>query len=237
MYLIIACAAFLFASTALARFDRTEAERLVKSRIENDERRALARDAFDAMWRLSARMLREHNRQDDAARLIKEWENYYSTIFGAGFAPMDMGDWVPYSQWTADWYATLEAQLGKDFLELSRLKDIWILNYSLPVVFYPKQGEAWCTAHLRQYPRDTCEKEYARHFVGTKYTSDPYNTADPHAGYSGVVTFWSIWSACQIATHGTGWFVICTPAGTLGQIAVEKYVAPEISAKIWDRNN
>ncbi len=123
-------------------------------------------------------------------------------------------------------------------MEYSHLKDIWVLNFTLPIVLSPRQGEVWCFEQLRAHPSDTCQKEYTRHFAGTKYLpNDPLNTEILHHGFSGVVTYWVVYGVCEAATYGTGFFLICSPAATISEVSIEMYVAPDVSKTIWNRYN
>ncbi len=233
--------AFLLCSSPslAARFDKQRVTDDVRWRLHQDERRPLAVEALTSMLTLAARFLREVGRGDDADSLLGEWEGHYRAVV-AGVEPEDVGDHLPFSVWLAEWYAALEAEFGIDYMEWSHLRDLWVLNFTLGPVFSADAGEAWCVEHMQDYPASTCRREYARHFVGTFYDEpgvDPYNTAQKHHGFSGVVAFWSAQIACSAMTSGTGAFIICGPAAMLIELTVEIFIAPEVSDAIWDRNN
>jgi hypothetical protein len=234
----IVLAICLASTSALAdRFNRQRAQDDVTWRLNQDQRRSLAVDALTSMLGFAAARLDESGRHDDADRLRSEWENHYRAVIG-GVMPEDVGDHLPYSDWLALWYALLENEFGVDYMEWSHLRDIWVMNFALPVVFNPTAAEQWCVDQLRANPRDTCKAEYARHFVGTKYgPADPYATAPKHHGFSGVISWWSAWTACEIATQGTGFFLICSPAATVIEMSIELFVAPDVSDMIWNRYN
>lgn len=234
--LLVLC---LLSTTAFARrFDRQRAFDRVSYRLKQDERRPLAKDAFDAMFELAARQLREHDKHDQADELLRDWRRHYAFVI-LGVTPEDMGDHAPWNDWIAAWYQRLEAEFGVDYMEWSHLRDIWVLNHSLVVAFAPEQSAPWCQEQLASHPGDTCQREYARHFVGTKYDepgSDPYNTSVEHHGFAGVVAYWATWAACQYVAAGSGW-LICMPAGTLVEMSIERLVAPGVSDMIWKRYN
>lgn len=208
----------------------------ISERLERDERRPLAVDALTSMLTVAARNLEDSGRQADADRLLGEWEITYRDVV-AGVTE-DMGDHAPLSEWLATWYALLEAELGVEFMELSHLRDIFIMNFSMPVVFSPTADEPWCIDQLHDHPSDSCAAEYARHFVGTKYGPvDPYNTTALHHGFAGVVAYWITYASCSAALAGVGAMFICGPAGSIVEVGIEIFVAPDVSTRIWERNN
>ncbi len=229
----------LLVSTGAAAigFNRRPSTRLVTSKLRQGRVYELASESFATMFKLAANELEDRGAVDMAQRLRFEWGSYYEPLM-AGIQVEDAGDHPPLSEWVAQWYADIEQELGIQFMEYSHLRDIFILNYTTRVTFSPDQRSAWCLQQLAAHPEDTCEKEYARHFVGTKYLpTDPLNTTILHHGFSGVVTYWAIWGACEAATWGAGTSLICSPIGTVGEIGVERFVAPKASDAIWARNN
>lgn len=218
-------------------FDHQFVAEQAAMRLDQGDTHGLATEAFTNMFKFAAGELERRGKHNMAERLLHEWESSYS-YYVAGMLG-DVGDHQPVSAWISLWYAALSAELGDDFMEKSHLKDIWVLNLTLKVVFDPNQEAEWCGEQMHKYPADTCQAEYRRHFAGTKYVSnDPYATDQYlHHGFAGVVTYWLVWGACEFATSGTGWFLICTPAGTLAEVMIEKKVAPKASDRLWDRSN
>lgn len=243
-YLLILALCFT-SSIAMAGpfFNKQRVSDDLQWRFNQDERRELATEAFTNMFMVAARNFREADKPELADRLMSEWNGRYrAEVLGRGFVgplPEDVGDHQPYSEWIRDWYQVMEDQFGVEFMNFSRLRDIWILNFTLPVVFNPEASNQWCVTHSVQYPADTCEKEYARHFVGTWWagSTDPYNTAFKHHGFAGVISYWVVWTACEIATYGTGWFIICMPAAQFVETTIELFVAPDVSDKIYAKYN
>ncbi len=233
----ILAALLLLASNQAVAFDHQYVAESVTYRLRQGDVHGLAADAFSNIFRYAAAELRERGFNHDADRMLDQWEGSYE-YYVAGLLG-DVGDHDPFSDWLALTYAILTADLGDKFLESSHIKDVWVLNFTLKIVFDPHQESKWCLDQLVSYPGDTCEAEYRRHFAGTKYAGpDPYATDDYlHHGFSGVVGYWLVWGACEGATYGTGWILICTPAGTLAEVLIEKLVAPKASDKFWERNN
>lgn len=235
---LMVIAAALAATTPVlaAPFNHVPEQRHVAQRLEAGDTKNLAAEAFDAMFSVAGTLLRDRGHGDDADQLAAEWAGTYRARFTA---IQDAGDHKPVSEWIEGWYAKLYAVLGDRIMEMSHLKDIFVLNYTIPVVFSRSAASQWCLEDLQTHPEDTCKREYARHFVGTKYprTVDPDANIVTHHGFSGVVTYWAIWTACEVATYGSGWFLVCSPAGDLGEIGIEKWVAPRASDSLYDSAN
>lgn len=236
MKALLLLALCLGSSVALgAPFDWHPGERQARAALEADNPREVATDAFDTMFHVAAHVLVDHDYPDESNQLLAEWYGQNRAKMLGQFS--DVGDHKPVSQWVEGWYAKLEALLGVKVMDATHLRDIWVLNYTLPVVFNAEASNDWCTDELAAHPFDTCEAEYRRHFVGTKYILDPFATDIDHDGFSGVVTYWTVWALCEGATWGSGWFVICTPAGDLGEQAMERWVAPRLSNDLYERKN
>jgi hypothetical protein len=194
----------------------------------------LADDAYDQMFTVAEAELEKAGQPELALALKAEW-----TLTYKGFLRglHDTGDHPPMSEWVEGWYAKLEGVLGVGIMEWTHLRDIWVLNYTIPVVFSPHDMAPWCVEQLAAHPEDTCQAEYRRHFAGTKYHPDPLADDVLHHGFSGVVTYWGIWGACEAATYGAGSFMICGPAGTAGEFVMEEFLAPKISDRLFTRFN
>ncbi len=227
----------LLASNQAVAFDHQYVAESVTYRLQHGDERGLAAEALEKALNFAAVALKEKGYAADAEKILVDWNASY--VFYVAGVMDDTGDHDPVSDWLAAVYAVLTVDLGDSFVESTHLKDIWVLNFVMPVVFHPVAAEKWCTDQLVSYPLDTCQAEYRRHFAGTKYAgSDPYATDDHlHHGFSGVVTYWIVWGACEGATYGTGWFVICSPAGNISETLVEKFIAEKASDKIWARHN
>lgn len=224
-------AILLLSSTAFG-FDHNPIAASVSQRLQDGDSRALAAEALTEMVNLASDALDRRGYHTDALEIRDEWEGHYALVV-AGVLE-DVGDHEPLSWWISLWYAALSAELGDQYMELSHLKDIWVMNLVIPVTFNPHQESEWCAEQLHMHPQDTCQAEYRRHFAGTKYVRhDPYATTALHHGFAGVVSYWLTWGSCQAATWGMGWFVICSPAGSLAEIIVEKTVAVHASDLIW----
>lgn len=207
-------------------------EARVVHRLQMEDLEGLAQEALTKALNRAADAFDDRGRPELGQRLRREW------TARSALGLMDTGDHEPLSLWIAQWYQILEDVFGADFLELTHLRDIWVLNFTLPVVLAPDEAAPWCQEQLRSHPEDTCDREYRRHFAGTKYGGiDPYATDDLHHGFAGVVTYWLVYGACEAATYGTGQILLCGPAGTAAEDSMEMFLAPAISGNIWTRHN
>jgi len=223
---------------ALLRYDERPAQVLVTRRLAKGDVRQLAAEAFDAMFTVAERELVKAGHQGEALRLEAEWRGTYRGM--ALGLDGDVGDHAPLSEWVAKWYQKLEDLLGVQVMEFFHLRDVWVLNFTIPVVFDAASAKSsWCNDQLAKYPYDTCEAEYRRHFAGTRWEAgpDPFATDVLHHGFAGVVTYWVVWAACEAATYGTATALVCSGAGDLAEIAVEKWVAPKVSDRLYERAN
>lgn len=233
-------------------YDQAPMEGRVFRALQDEEQHGrLADKALDAMVREASRQLKKHPDKDEPKtvaagsiseddKILVEWESFYAdTLSGDRVVPVDMGDHKPLSEWLSKLYAKLEKRLPNKVLELTHLKDIWIMNHGLPVVLKPKQESQWCKDQLARYSADSCAEEYRRHFAGTKWVKgDPYATAEHlHGGLAGVIAYWVTWGACTVATWGADFSLICGPAGSLVQRFTEKRIGPKVAKRIWDRRN
>lgn len=225
---------FSLFSTAANAFDETPTRKAVAARLLSGDTRGLAAEAMGNMLETAARELDHRGFAAEARGLRTEWNGHYRfTMLGL---LSDVGDHKPLSDWVAKWYGVIAEKLGDNFMELSHLKDIWVLNATIPVIFDPKEIAPWCVDQLIKHPGDKCKDEYRRHFAGTKWDSqDPYATDEyNHHGFAGVVTYWVVWGVCEGATYGSGAFMVCTPIASVAETLIERYVAPKASDRIWD---
>lgn len=216
-----------------ADFDHRPIRASVARDLEDGKALERAESTFDAMFYKAAVELRKKDRADLAERLLAEWDGTGRALLTeAGLT--DVGDHSPFSIWVATWYAKLESVLGVRIMELTHLRDIWVINYTLPVVFRPSADSRWCLEHL-DADQDDCQSEYRRHFAGTTWQRQPDPHADDiqHHGFAGVVTYWAVWAGCQAA----GGSLACGLAGTGAEFLMERYVAPRLSDRIFLRVN
>ena len=180
----------------------------VSKDLQSDRIKLRTRFAISVIVKTSARLLRKHGYPNDALQIEDEWTQNDVRFFSDNLSVYDIGDYKPLSEWLAKWYDKLEAAIPPKIFALTRLKDIKILNYGIPVAFDPKNGQ-WDKV------------EYGKHFVPL----------------SGVATYWSVQAGCSAGTAGVGIIVICGVAARGAERVMVKRIAPKISNRIYDRAN
>jgi hypothetical protein len=228
-------------SDSQSQFDGRPTRHRIEADLRVENNAKLADDAFDEMFHVASQEMAAVGDTAHAAQLQAEWNGIYKgmLIAQANGLMGDTGDHAPLSVWVEQWYSIIALVLGPTVMERTHLEDIWVLNYTIPVVFHPQQNTLWCSETLNMNLGDTCEAEYRRHFAGTEFQiqPDPYAKLPLHQGFSSVVTYWGVMIGCEIATYGTGWFVICSPIATIAEDAVDRFLAPRLSDDIWMRHN
>lgn len=140
------------------------------SAVERQELPARTNAALNAIVRFAAFKLKAKGYKSKSRRLIYEWEHQYGNYLVA----RDLGDHAPLSKWLADQVNMLELILGTDVMKWTRLYDLKVINYALPMVFK-------CLDHAD-------EVEFGKHFIPL----------------SGVVVYWTTFFVCVGGTWGTG---------------------------------
>lgn len=223
------------AQAETATFDHRPILARIERDLDNGKILEKTGEAFDAMFRVAETELRKRGQVALANRLDDEWVTTGSDLLMAIGGNGDVGDHSPFSDWVQAWYAVIEAQLGIPVMEATHLRDIWVLNYTIPVVFHRDATSPWCG---QVTAGDNCRDEYRRHFAGTKYQRDPDPQADKilHHGFAPVVAWWLVYAGCEAATQGGG-MVVCGVAADSAEFAIERWVAPRIAYGLWDRAN
>lgn len=195
---LVFCLCLAFPWLAVGASSETSAEE-VSHKLEQDIKHGKLRErtglALEMMIRFAVRELKDRGREAEAWRVWYEYHEHYSQYF----TNRDLGDHKPLSQWIADTYDLLEFIFGKQFMRVTRLEDIKIINFALPVVFA-------CVD-------DVDADEYFKHFQPL----------------TGTIAYWSVWGTCTALTFGGGWFLVCTPAGWAAENLTEKFVAPKLN--------
>lgn len=244
MRLLALCLALLLsASPALADYGTEHAHGIaqqVVNAFDQGQGHYQVGAALNQIVATATRLLKDRGLDSDAAGLNADWAHMQELYFQPN-SPLrldDMGDHDPLSQWLANLYDKLLALLGQKVMDMTHLSDIKVFNFATPVVFHPKASEKWCVETLKEHPEDTCIAEYRRHFAGTRWqrVDDPF-AKSLHDGLIPVICYWLAWGACEAATWGTGWFIICTPIGDVCEVLAERYLAPPMSDKIFNRAN
>lgn len=211
-------------------FDSRPLRRHIIEKMGNGEVGDLAEKAYTHMVTEAVRQLKKAGKAQMAEEFAGEWLSFGNDLLTLKGYTADVGDHDPFSEWIAVWYQKLEDALGIPVMEATHLRDIWVLNYTLKVVFRPSEDSKWCV----EWEGD-CQAEYRRHFAGTKWQRHPDPEADAilHHGFAGVVTYWVVYGGCSAA----GGFMVCGVAGTGAQFIMERYFAPVIADSVFERVN
>lgn len=201
----------LAATPAVARpFNHRPAVASMRRDFESGDPVAVAKrtdKAIGALVRAAARAAEDRGAPQLAARWVFEYEQTFSHFLELSVMQEGVGDHKPLSEFLELLYLELESVLGPKLMELFHFDDIRIFNFTIPVVFAMKD-------HLGEV---IDEPEYALHWTP----------------FCGVVAYWSVWLSCEIATYGSGWFLICTPAGMIGEKVTVKWIAPPLADNAW----
>jgi hypothetical protein len=178
-------------------------------------------EALGNLLHTAIRQLERRGHDQLAAELRMEYGEKYAgfltRMVGDG---RNIGDHKPLSEWLATAYKKIEAALGVTICSLLHLTDLKTINYGIPVVFHP------CTYDLAPMPESERMTEYRRHFSG-KIDGEALDGLVP------VLSYWIAWIACEVATYGGGWFIICSPLATLVEVAEERWITPKLSDMIF----
>lgn len=151
----------------------TRTERMAnefEGQIRAGELRERTNLALNAMVRFAVFKLRAKGKKLEARRLENEWDSQWNGYL----LRRDLGDHKPLSNWLAEKYAILEFIFGEQFMQFTRLVDLKIINFGIPVVFA-------CVDNVD-------EAEFYLHFVPlTK-----------------VTIYWTSFFTCVGGTWGTG---------------------------------
>lgn len=164
--------------------------------------------AVRGMIRLAVWQLRKSGHNSVADEIEADglkWQGYLQRKVASGESLKDIGDHDPYSVWLSVVYEVLRYYLGDEMMEFLHLDDIKIINFGIVVVFNPDIAFD--------------QKDYLQHWTP----------------FWGVVSYWTIWIGCEVGTYGTGWFLICTPAGMAGEYVTVKWIAPPLGKRVYTR--
>lgn len=164
--------------------------------------------AIEQMIETAAAQLRKVKHNDTANRIQgdydEKFQGYVSKLVEERIKGLgDIGDHRPLAEWLTTLYNDLLAILGPEVMALTHLEDIRVINYTIPVVFH-MQGLT---------PQEINAGEYAKHWTP----------------FWGVVSYWTVWGVCTGVTYGSGWFIVCTPAGMAAKYVVINYIASKFS--------
>jgi len=173
---------------------------------EEEELKLRTKITIATIVNISALELVRHGHMKEAAMLRDEWQSQNVRHFTNNLSIYDIGDYTPLNQWLADWYDKIESKIPEKIFNLTRLKDIKILNYGIPVAFDPS-NESWD------------KEEYRKHFVP----------------FSATISYWSFKAGCKISSLQPIPGLICDVAAKGFEKAMYRRIGPNLSDKIYDK--
>jgi hypothetical protein len=204
---VIALAA---AAPAVAAFDPHPTNRAIRRDLTSSEPARIARRAdlaVASLVRAASIVAWQRGEYGLSERWVFEYERDFRGFLEVMTVAEGLGDHRPLSEWLQRLHDELEAILGPTLMAALHFDDIKTFNHGTPVVF-----------GMRKFLGvEIDEAEYGLHWVP----------------WCGVVSYWGVWAACQAATWGGGWFVVCTPAGMIAERVTVKWVAPPLTDDAW----
>jgi hypothetical protein len=165
------------------------------------------------------------DRHDDvmADELLQKWESQQNLVFeyAAGLVSLtDIGDHAPLFKWMEDFLTRMAGKYGDIIFKLPFVEDLRTLNFSIPVVFFPKGN--WRMNSTVNTAKDRIE--YRKHFIP----------------FANIVTFYS-------ANYGCIYVIkkynmdnlnnLCNKAATQLKFVMGRYIAPQLSDWIFNATN
>lgn len=188
--------------------------------FENDPFKSaqIVDEAIDNMFKWAFVILRAEGRTDVADQIEFEYATVYKDYFQRSvLGILEMGDHPPLNDWLKTAHEKIHDIVGDFICKQAHLHDIYILNYSIPVVFSPKS-----------YKLDDYLDHFAGHLIWGWFWE--------HHGFAGVVTYWAVNGACIGMTWGLGVVpFVCSPIATLAEDIMDKRIAPPMGERIWKR--
>ena len=182
------------------------------------ERGKIVDSSVSQLIKIAGIVLRAKGFHREADEIESEYFANYSNAFSCLEQDCAMsGDHPPLSEWLNKVHHTIHYKIGEFLCKYFHFHDLDILNYGVGVVFAPSKYEL---------------KHYKEHFAGEINFGWFWN----FHGVAGVVTFWTVQTACSAGTSGMGAVsFICGAISGWAENGMDRYIAPNLAARIWDR--
>ncbi|MGE0172709.1 MAG: hypothetical protein AB7T49_07990 [Oligoflexales bacterium] len=202
------CLAFAGTSSAYSsEFKFETPSRYVYNEINNGHMSELTVATVDFITKEANFELRARNENQVADEMMGRW----NSVKGQMMASFDLGDHTPLNDYLAQLYQQLEDVLGPEVISQTRLYDIKVINFGIPVVFDPTMSNG-------TWNSPTPKQEYALHFVPV----------------AGTFAYWAARAACQSSGVPRG---LCGPASSMSEKLMVERFAPDLSNQVYDRAN
>ncbi len=158
-----------------------------------------------------------HTKEADDIEIDYMLKHRYSIT--KALANKNMGDHEPLSQFIKVVHEKAHDLLGDFICHMTRIHDLWTLNYAIPVMFAPTKYD---------------QEEFKNHFHGKRFAWFIWQ----NRGGVPIITYHVINGICGGLTSGLGWITfICGPIGGLGQTVMENHFSEDLSDFVWTRAN
>lgn len=166
----------------------------------SDALRRRINQSIEEIIKFSSIELKKKGAKKLAKEIESEWLMKYDSMI---LDSRDLGDHEPLSKWLADTYKKIEAVIGEDLSKASHIYDLYILNYSIPIVLFCRDN--------------VDESEYMRHFVPL----------------IGVIAYWSAYISCAVLSWDNLLFFLCSPIAESAKLIAINYSSPKLNHKAW----
>ncbi len=203
-FIIMFVASFCLASSVDLQADRERGGNFSSAKsfgrqIKEGKLRENASKAVDVIINKSLYELKQRGATILAERISYEYETTYRNLFTS----RNIGDHEGVV-WLLKIHSDIEFVIGETICRSLRLHDLWVLGYTIPVVF-------------------ACEDAVD----GIEY----FLHLDP---FCGIVSYWLTWGGCTGATMGAGAITfICGLVGMGVEQIVTLFVVPPLSDSVW----
>lgn len=197
----------------------------IKTRIEgllaSDDKLPLAQEADEALEAILYRadaVLRAEGHDKLADEISNEYiANYQNSFTMRLLGFKEIGDHPPANEWLDSVHDRIEGAIGEYWCQFFHFHLIFVLNHGFPVVLAPKQYDL---------------PDYSDHFAGHMISDWRFK----HHGVAGGLTWIAVQVTCSGATSGLGMATfVCGPISGLAEFGMDKYLAPPLAERIWQR--
>ncbi|MES3037206.1 MAG: hypothetical protein V4736_04790 [Bdellovibrionota bacterium] len=144
--------------------------------------------------------------------MAQKFESEWNQNFSETLLNRDLGDHKPLNEWLGYFCKALKAQLGVEKMKATRLYDLMVLNFGIPVALNPQGNELESWDKL----------EYSKHFVPL----------------FGTMTYWGSMGVClYIAQTQAQIKPFCKKAAAFAEKLVVATVALKVSDMVYDKAN
>ena len=158
-----------------------------------------------------------HTKEADDIEIEYMLKHRYSIT--KALANKAMGDHAVLSEFIKVVHEKAHELLGDFICHMTRIHDLWTLNYAIPVMFAPTKFD---------------QEEFKTHFHGKRFAWFMWQ----NRGGVPIITYHVVNGICGGLTSGLGWITfICGPISGMGQTVMENYFSEDLSDLVWERFN